>query len=201
MNERKTGMIGQMTLMGAVLLIASASYGQQEAKSSPNTAPAQAQAAIEGSQDERNFELIFTAREMDENGKVVNSRHFDTTVTTGSPKGGGTGNIRSGVKVPVVTSSNPGASMQQFTYVDVGANFDVNHARVVKGNRLAMQVSAEISGADTAAGDSSKMPIRQNRWMGDVEIPIGGRKVIFSSDDLSSKKTLQIELAVVPVER
>jgi len=62
-------------------------------------------------------------------------------------------------------------------------------------------VSAEISGADTAAGDSSKMPIRQNRWMGDVEIPIGGRKVIFSSDDLSSKKTLQIELAVVPVER
>jgi hypothetical protein len=201
MSKRTTKKIAGWILMSAMLATAGISYGQQAGKAATEPAQAQPQASPSGQteavQEERNFQLIFTAREVDENGKVVNSRRFDTTVTTWSPKSAGIANIRSGVKIPVPT----GANSSQFTYMDVGANFDVNRARVVKGNRLSMQVSAEISGADTAASDSSRMPIRQNRWMGDVEVPIGGRKVIFSSDDLSSKKTLQIELAVVPVDR
>jgi len=200
MNEKMTRKISRWILMSGVLLTAGLGYGQQAGKNTTEATQAQPQASSGGQteavQEERNFELIFTARELDENGKVLNSRRFDTTVTTGSPKGGG-GQIRSGVKVPIPT----GANSSQYTYVDVGANFDVNRARVAKGNRLAMQVSAEISGADTTAKDSTAMPIRSNRWMGDVEVPIGGKKVIFSSDDLSSKKTLQIELAVVPVEK
>ena len=110
-----------------------------------------------------------------------------------SSKGGGS-SIRTGAKIPVSTGGSG-----NFTYMDVGANFDVNRVRVVKGNRLAMGVTADISSFDPSANTEGRPTIRQNRWMADVEIPIGGRKVIFGSDDLSSKKGLQIELAVTPV--
>jgi len=199
MNQRNK----QLVLLSAVLLMGGGGYGQQAAKNTTETVQAQPQASAEGSPAERNFQLIFTARELDENGKILNARRFDTTVTTGSPKKEGVSNIRSGVRIPVSTSP-PGQAIQtqtQFTYVDVGANFDVNDARVVKGNRLAMVVSAQISSADIVTAERGQVPVRQNQWMGGVEIPIGGKKVIFSSDDLTSKKRLEIELAVVPVDR
>jgi hypothetical protein len=186
--------------MAAILVTATQGNAQSAGKGTET--PAQSTSAqpvatqAEGPRDERNFQLTFVARELNENGKVVNTRKYDTMASTDSPKNviGGMSNIRTGAKVPVPT----GANSSQFTYVDVGANFDVSRVRVVKGNRLAMQVSAEISSFDPTATTGNTPTIRQNRWTGDVEVPIGGRKIIFSSDDLSSKKALQIELAVTP---
>lgn len=197
MSERTTGKVARWVLMSAVLLTAGAAYGQEADKNSSATAQAQSQVSAEVAQDERNFQLTFTARELDENGKVVNSRRFDTTVTASSKgyAGSGDSNIRTGAKIPVAVSSGNG------TYMEVGANFDARRARIVKGNRLSMQVLVDISSIDPSNATEGRPVIRQNRWAGDVEIPIGGKKVTFSSDDLSSKKTLQIELAVVPVEK
>ncbi len=179
--------------MAAILTSATtAVHGQSAGKSSETPTQSTATQAETG-QDERTFQLTFTARELDENGKVVNSRKYVTTAATGPSKNGGGGNIRTGAKIPVQTS---GAG--NFTYMDVGANFDVSRVRVVKGNRLAMQVSADISSLDSTGRTDSNPVIRQNRWMGEVEVPIGGRKVFFSSDDLASKKSMQIELAVTP---
>jgi hypothetical protein len=193
---RTTGVVLRWMLMAIVLTPMAVSYGQQvEGKDKPADTGQSASAQSQPAQEGRNFQLTFTARELDENGKVVNTRRFDTMVTADSPKEGGMSSIRSGERIPVPTGPNG-----QFQYADVGANFDVNRAHIVKGNHLAMMVTAEINRPDTT-GDFAKATIRQNRWTGDVEIPIGGRKVIFSSDDLSSKRTLQIELAVVAVER
>ena len=181
--------------MAAILATVVQGQGQSAGKSAETPAqlaPAQPVAQPEPAQDERSFQLTFTARELDENGKVVNARKYDTMTTAESSKWGGVSNIRTGARIPVPTGANT------FTYTDVGANFDVSRVRILKGNRLVMWVSAEISSFDATRTEANPT-IRQNRWAGDVEIPIGGRKVIFSSDDLSSKKALQIELAVTPV--
>ncbi|WP_157466533.1 hypothetical protein [Edaphobacter aggregans] len=195
MSERYMRQAMRWMAMAAILATAVQGRGQSAGKGAETPsqlAPAQPVAQSEPAQDERGFQLTFTARELDENGKVVNARKYDTMTTTESSKWGGTSNIRAGARVPISTGAN------SFTYLDLGANFDVSRVRIVKGNRLAMQVSAEISSFDATRTEANPT-IQQNRWGGDVEVPIGGRKVIFSSDDLSSKKTLQIELAVTPV--
>jgi len=192
-----------MRWMAMAAILATATQGPAQSAGKGTETPTQSERAqpvaaqAESPRDERNFHLTFVARELDENGKVVNTRKYDTMASTDSPKNvtGGMSNIRTGAKVAVPT----GANNSQFTYMDVGANFDVSRVRVVKGNRLAMQVSAEISSFDSIATTANMPTIRQNRWTGDVEVPIGGRKIIFSSDDLSSKKAVQIELAVTPV--
>lgn len=180
-------------LMIVVLAKAAPGYAQsadKKAVTSAQNGPAQ-ETNADAAQEERNFQLTFTARELDENGKVINTRRYDTMLSVG-PRGGSS-NIRTGAKVPLPTSP----TSSQFTYMDVGANFDVNRPRIVKGNRLALLVTAEISSFDSPDSVEGKpRTIHQNRWTGDVEIPIGGRKVIFSADDLSSRKSMQIELSV-----
>jgi hypothetical protein len=194
-----TGRDGMRTMrwftMVAILASALAVHGQSSAGKGTETPTqsAAAQPSTETGQDDRVFQLTFTARELDENGKVVNTRKFVTTATAGPSKNGGGGNIRTGAKIPVATSGSG-----NFTYVDVGANFDVSRVRVVKGNRLAMQVTADISSVDSTVRVESNPTIRQNRWMGEVEVPIGGRRIFFSSDDLASRRSMQIELAVTP---
>jgi hypothetical protein len=176
-------------LMLAALGSAATGFGQQSAGKDAGSPPAVAQ-----EQDDRTFLVSFVARELDENGKVVNSRRYDTM--TGLMNGRGS-TIRTGAKVPVTVIGKSGTD--EMVYVDVGVSFDVNHPRIVNGNHLAMQVKCEISSLDPATRDPSKPMIRQNVWTGDVVVPVGEHKVIFSSDDLASKRTMQIEVTVTRV--
>jgi hypothetical protein len=105
--------------------------------------------------------------------------------------------IRNGVRVPVLTSG----AVSQFTYQDVGANFDINSFTVMSSNRVAMNVGANISNIDTANKGTAGPPlIRENKWMGNEQMVLGERRVIFSSDDLTSKNKLQVDLMVTRVE-
>jgi hypothetical protein len=195
MSEGMMKMLRWM-LMLAVIGTAVCGLGQQPVGKDKDTGVPAAPASQE--QDERSFLVSFYARELDQNGKEVNLRRFDTMTGVGNINGR-SNSIRTGAKIPILTGGKPGEA-QGFTYVDVGVNIDVNRVRVVDGNRLAMQVSAEISSVDQAASASTNQPtIRSNRWMGEVQVPIGERKVIFRSDDLASKKTMQIEVAVTRV--
>lgn len=189
----------QRVWMCLVLAVAASCYGQQAENKGKSEIPETKTSSLqtETSQDERTFQLTFVVQEADESGKVVNSRRYNTMATVGSPKGGG-GSIRAGARVPVKTG---GGATPTFTYLETGANFDANNARILKSNYLALQVTAEISSFDTVTAFEGEPRIRQNRWTGNVEVPIGGHKIIFSSDDLSSKKKMQVELTVTPVER
>jgi len=176
-----------------VALVGSAvtGQGQQAAGKEAGSPPRAAASAQE--QDDRSFLVTFVARELDENGKVVNSRRYDTMI--GAVPDTRPGSIRTGAKVPITVIAKGGGN--EVSYLDVGVSFDVNRPRVVDGNRMAMQVNAEISSLDPATINADNRPtIRQNRWVGDVQVLIGEHKVIFSSDDLASKRTMQIELMV-----
>jgi hypothetical protein len=153
------------------------------------------------SNDGRHYQVVFVAQEL-EGGKAINSRRYVTDMTLQGP-GSGSGSIRTGSKIPLATGSYSGAQSQvqtQFTYVDIGVNLDFNRARL-EGDRVFLFITAEISsaGAESIIGGVHEPIIRQNKWSAGVTVPLGKPTVIFSSDDVSSKRTMQIELTVTPV--
>ena len=159
-------------------------YAQQSTATEPShTATVTQQPRLD-----QHFRLTFVVREVDEKGKVLNSREYMVGVTDNA-------SIRTGARLPMGTSSS------QFTYNDVGVNFDVLRLQVLSATRVGMVVHAELSSLDPSPDQVKEPPvIRQNKWSGEEQMVLGERKVIFSSDDLTSKNKVQVELTVSRVD-
>jgi hypothetical protein len=133
------------------------------------------------------YQLDFVLKEL-EDGKVINSRNYSLMTTSV----GGGGSIRSGDKVPVVSKAGPQA---EYTYLDVGVNIDCAGVLETQG-KLTLNVKADISSAQP---DSSRPLIRNTRWSSNVIVPLRKATVLFTSDDTSSKRRMQLELTAAPV--
>ncbi len=134
------------------------------------------------------YRLDFVTREFDDT-KVVNSHNFSVIV---SEKENGT--IHSGGRVPV--SSSRGSD--QFTYYDIGTNLDVRGAREFQG-QLTMNVNADMSTVNTDA-TTGPPAVRQYKWASTVIVPFRKATLIFSSDDPSSKRKVQLEVTATPIK-
>ncbi len=137
--------------------------------------------------DAHYYQLSFSVQEVEENGKISNSRSYTTTIAT-TPGPGTWQSIRTGDKVPLKTGDKG-----NLEYMDVGVSIDCTRAQEVNG-KLALQISADISSALKATDPTAPPIIRQNRWSSSVLIPIAKPTVIFSSDNLQDKGKLQVEL-------
>lgn len=183
-------MLGFAVVMMAVCLPI---YGQQGTS-------AESKSAISAEQElgkDQSFRLAFMVREMDEKGKVLNSREYVAMSAAIPHHGDPVTTIRTGTKMPIPIG--PGSS--QVTYVDLGINFDVNTFQVLSATRVVMNIRAELSSVDPPSDQTKGQPvIRQNKWSGNEQMVLGERQVIFSSDDLTSKNKLQIELTVTRVD-
>jgi len=148
---------------------------------------------------EHYYRLNFTLEEMNDAGKVANSRSYFATIVTGR---GATQQIRTGSRIPIATGTHDGST--QFQYVDVGVSVDVRQVKEV-GDKLGFSLTAEVSSlapqANATAGTVGNDPvIRQNKWDSTVLIPIGKPTVVFSSDDLDDRGKLQVELTATRME-
>jgi hypothetical protein len=143
--------------------------------------------------------LNFNLNELDENGKVINTRHFDA-MSYAHPQGHeGGGEIRVNDSVPVVNKE--GQFVQSFS---LRSDISFGHLYVIDPSHISLTVSADTSSllfpTVVPVADDEHPIIRSNNWTGMVLMPIGERKVIFSSDDLASKHVLQLELLVTRVK-
>jgi len=137
------------------------------------------------------FHLDFVVKELD-GGKVISARHYTTTISNDANSHNCS--IRSGSKVPVPVGGN-GTDNTQYTYIDVGVNLDCHNAKLIEGD-LGLYVSADIS---TAVPGPKQPLIRQTRWSADVIVTIGKPTTIFSSDDITNKGQMQLELTATPI--
>ncbi|MDE3163782.1 MAG: hypothetical protein KGL64_11030 [Acidobacteriota bacterium] len=148
------------------------------------------------------YHLDFAVQELDGAGKPINSRTYTTSVSTDRHF---TGSIRTGSRIPVATGAFETGKDQpltnvQFQYVDVGVSFDLSHV-VEVGPTLAIDLSAEISSiADSLDARIHQPIIRQNRWRAPVLVPLGKPTVVFKSDSLDSKGSLQVTVTAKPLE-
>lgn len=137
------------------------------------------------------YKLEFTVKDM-EGTRALSSRTYSMVATTDGPNS----SIRAGSKVPIPAS--PGAT-QQFTFVELGVNIDCRSIKEVQ-NELALNVTADISSTGQEATAPAYPIIRQNKWSSSVLVPFKKPTLIFSSDDVTTKRQIQLELTATPIK-
>ena len=143
----------------------------------------------------KSYKIDFTVKDM-EAGKTITSRTYSMRAEIGQPE---VGSIRTGSKVPVPTGGSSAITSMQFTYIEAGVNIDVHRFREAD-SAVFLVVSAEVSSfVETSSEKISQPIIRQNRWNSTVSAKIGKPTVIFSSDDVSSKRQMIIEMTATPI--
>jgi hypothetical protein len=172
-------MLTRTFLLGVI--IAGGCLGQSEPAKAGGTAT-----------EPRYFHLDFVVKELD-GGKTVNARAYAITASTDRERT----SVRTGNKVPVPSGPRGSPANTQFTYVDVGTNIDCAGLKEVQGH-LTLMVTADVSSA-LGTEDASSPVIRQVRWNAPAIVPLGKPTVIFSADDPSSKRQMQLELTARPI--
>jgi hypothetical protein len=138
------------------------------------------------------YKLDFVVKEV-EGAKVHNSRTYSVVVA--SARGLlDSCSIRTGSKIPFSTGKD------QYTYLDVGVSIDCRSVKEAPGG-LTMRVDADVSSvAQESVAPANLGPVvRQNKWASEVIVPLKRATVIFSSDDLTSKHQMQVELTATPI--
>ncbi len=152
------------------------------------------------------FVLKFVAREV--NGKtVINTREYRIQVAIGDTRFDSY-QIRTGDKLPVAAGGQSKAvaeggqlrtNFSQFTYVDLGVNLDLIGVHM-NGNQIATQLVASINSMTESESDKDAPPIvRSNSWRVNILLKPNEPQLVLSSDDLASKKTLQLEVTAIPL--
>jgi len=137
------------------------------------------------------YKLDFVVREV-EGGKPVNSRMFSAILQVQTPQREvGTATIRAGGRVPFTSGSGT-------QFFDLGVNIDAKDLRETQSD-VSVTISTDIS---SIGQDNPGNPpvVRQNRWSSTVMAPIKKPTVVFASDDMTSKRQLQLELTATPIK-
>ena len=182
------------------LVFVTMSFGQKSFAQESAPAPE----PVRASQGPAHFyHLDFVVQELGADGKPTNSRTYTATVNTDSRDHGTS--IRTGSRIPVATGSSSSSSNQalvntQFQYVDVGVNIDAHNAREI-GRQLSLDLVADVSSMGAPNDASLNHPvIRQNKWQASVLIPINKATVVFTSDSLDNKGSMQVLATVTPLQ-
>ncbi len=144
------------------------------------------------------YKLDFAVKEV-EAGRVLNSRTYSAVVSTEVVNGPQSCSMRTGSRVPYSTTG-PGIGSGQYSYLDLGVNIDCRAVKELAG-QLTLYVLADISSIAQEPTPSPSLPpfVRQNRWSSVVIVPLKKPTVLFSSDDLTTKHQMQLELTATPI--
>ncbi|WP_263382941.1 secretin N-terminal domain-containing protein [Granulicella arctica] len=143
----------------------------------------------------KTYRLTYTITEMD-NGKRIGVQHFTMVVVSGQRT-----TLKEGSKVPVVTGTyNPGtsSSQSQFTYLDVGMNFDATLDESANGVRLRTKVEqsgiAEEKSPNLALAND---PIVRQTVLEGTSILAPGKPLVLGSVDVpGSTRHHDVEVVV-----
>lgn len=148
------------------------------------------------------YHLVFVVQEMGADSKPVNSRTYSTTVSTDPHN---SASIRTGSRIPIATGTYSNGESKalvntQFQYIDVGVNFDVREIREIN-RQLSLDLTSDVSSvADSSDPNLHEPVIRQNKWHSMVFMPIGKPTVVFTSDSLDSKGSMQVVVTATPLQ-
>jgi hypothetical protein len=143
------------------------------------------------------FHLLFVVQETGADSKPVNSRSYSTTVSTGDHD---SASIRTGSRVPIATGPSSGNANVQFQYIDLGVNMDVRNVRELD-RQMTLDLTTEVSSAAESTDPIlHQMVIRQNKWHSVILMPIGKATVVFSSDSVDGKGSMQVVVTATPID-
>jgi hypothetical protein len=174
-------------------------FGQKSFTQESTTAP---EAAKLSQATAHFYHLDFVVQELGTDGKPTNSRSYTAIVSTDQRDHGTSIRTNSKIPIPISTSGDGQALVNtQFQYVDVGVNIDAHNAREI-GHQLSLDLVADVSSVAPTNNEARihQPVIRQNKWQASVLIPIGKPVVVFTSDSLDSKGSMQVVATVTPLQ-
>jgi type II secretory pathway component GspD/PulD (secretin) len=142
----------------------------------------------------KNYRLTFTVTELD-GSKLIGTQHFNLIAISGQDTV-----LKQGSKIPIVTGTNavgttPAGAQTQFTYLDVGMNFDATLTEM--GNNAMLKSSVEQSSVAPEKSDIAGVQepiVRQSSLKGESLLTPGKPLVLGSMDIPGSTSHLQIEV-------
>jgi len=150
------------------------------------------------------FKLDFVVKEVDA-GKTISSHPYSVRAGVDAANGA---SIRTGSKMSLATGTASGGVMQ-YTYFDTGINFDVHRLdvhrldvhRLKEGDsEVSKELVVAVSSVVEEPTEKTRQPvIRQNQWTSMVTVKVGKPTMVFSSDDVSSKRQMSVELTATPI--
>jgi len=152
----------------------------------------------------KTYRLTYTVTEMDA-GKPIGTQHFAMIVVSGQNT-----TLKQGSKVPIATGTySPGSSganagatglQTQFTYLDVGMNFDATLDEFVNGVRLRSNVE-QSSIAEERSGVGPQDPIVRQTSLKGASFLTPGKPLMLGSVDIpGSTRHLDVEVVMEMVK-
>lgn len=142
----------------------------------------------------RTYRLTFTITEVDD-GKRAGTQHFSMVLVSGQRTV-----MKQGSKIPVATgtvSENGSPTTQtQFTYLDIGLNFDATLDESVNGVRLRSKVEQSSLGNDKTIAGIQEPVVRQTVLEGTSILTPGKPLILGSLDIPDSTRRLDIDVAM-----
>ena len=145
------------------------------------------------------YNVKFVVSEL-ESGKITNQRVYSVLMREDRHA-----TLKTGNRVPIATGSIvPGtsAAATQFQYLDVGFNVDTTISE--RDGKLDLDIDSDLSGMvppDPSAPTVGNNPIlRQVRQSVRTTVVEGKPTIVTSMDDVSSKKTVQLEVTVTRIK-
>jgi type II secretory pathway component GspD/PulD (secretin) len=145
----------------------------------------------------RTYRLTYTITEVDD-GKRVGTQHFAMVLVSGQRT-----TMKQGTKIPVATGSyetGTATSQTQFTYLDIGLNFDATLDESVNGVRLRSKAEQSSLGTDKTIAGVQEPVIRQTVLEGTAVLTPGKPLILGSLDIPDSTRRLDIEVVMEVVK-
>lgn len=135
-----------------------------------------------------NYKLTYTITES-EAGKLLGVQHFTLDVLPGART-----TLKNGSRVPAVTGSVGAGAQTQFTYLDVGLNFDVTLEQGDNGLRLKSKVEQSASNEEKTMSGFTEPVIRQMVLEGSATLVVGKPLLLGSLDIAGSTRHSEVEV-------
>ncbi len=140
----------------------------------------------------QNYRVTYTIVESD-NGKRIGVQHFVMAMIPGART-----TLKDGSKVPVATGSYSAGAAQagvqtQFTYLDVGLNFDATLNQGADGLRLDSKVEQSGMGEEKTIAGVTEPVIRQAVLVGSTTMQVGKPVMLGTLDVAASTRHLEVE--------
>jgi type II secretory pathway component GspD/PulD (secretin) len=143
------------------------------------------------------YRLTYTLNES-ENGRRIGVQHFSMVALLGQRIV-----LKQGDKVPVLTGSyntEQKAEQTQFTYLDIGMNFDSTLDEFAHGLRLRSKVEQSSVAAEAATGKMADDPIVRQSLLEGTSVIVPGKPLMLGSIDVvGSTRHIDIEVVAEPL--
>jgi type II secretory pathway component GspD/PulD (secretin) len=145
----------------------------------------------------KTYRLLYTLTEIDA-GKTIGTQHFSMIVVAGQHT-----SMKEGDKVPVATgtfATENSTSQTQFTYLDIGMNFDSTIDESANGVRLQSKVEQSSLGQPSTIAGIQEPVVRQTVLQGTSFLSLDKPVMLGSVDVPNSTRHFDIAVALEQIK-